>query len=129
MCGRVNVCSLHGCVLCFFPNLFIHVDDRWRCRRSVPAIRVNWLLIFHSTFYLGAVNLKARASCTQRRYCFSWKLYISIHTYHRTTDCTSLNIITLSCSINIIDVPCLSLKRNIIHNINRLPRTVHFLTS
>lgn len=30
--------------------------------RSVRAIRVNWLLIFHSTFYLGAVNLKARAT-------------------------------------------------------------------
>lgn len=41
----------------FFRNLFIRVSDRWRCRRSAPAIRVNWLLIFHSTFYLGAVNL------------------------------------------------------------------------
>lgn len=75
VCRAASLCSLFVCFVHFFRNLFIRVGDRWRCRRSAPAIRVNSLLIFHSTFYLGAVNLNGLVQNGFSNIVFRTKLF------------------------------------------------------
>lgn len=103
VCADAAMCAVCTFTFCTFFTIYLFTSPTGGAAgRSVPAIRVNWLLIFHSTFYLGAVNLKARKLYDVRPYCLRKKMSL-IH--QPTIDCTALNSIAAT---PFTSVPCLT---------------------